>query len=484
MPPEVWYEVALHLPNADLFRSIFVCRQWGGNHYPLLWRKIGRAQWRHPECPICTLEFIAAAKWEPLRRRIEDLEWENVDTLNLEGFNHERLVQLIRSLPNLKGLSLTAVELHPNSHLLNLLRDVNAMAGIKRLSLEISLIFGRNPLQVEEVFPRCQFLEELSLAGSFFNPVINAEEEEQEREQERVWELTSLKTPRHHLGLLCHCPKLLKLELTGHPSISDATSLQPILACRKLQELKFIGWMAFSLRIRHFDEVLKGLSALSLLQIGISQQEQFARLGLLTDPSVAPRLRGLVLQYASSIIVAVTGVPPLQQEAILLSNQDMLTNILRAHPCLDTFILRGIAIWSRQFFTLWKGQMPTVGCPCLGLKELWLEIHTLQMEDTTTVTNKRWQRVFSQVGNMGRLEILTIKGRGLRKKEEAGIKFLEKLTCLKKLTLSSPNQPIWTRNELDAVVRMVPSLKSLDLRPLTDDNHAQVNTWLGQLNRT
>ncbi|KAF9082212.1 hypothetical protein BGX23_012704 [Mortierella sp. AD031] len=83
--------------------------------------------------------------------------------------------------------------------------------------------------------------------------------------------------------------------------------------------------------------------------------------------------------------------------------------------------------------------MPTVGCPCLGLKELWLEIHTLQMEDTTTVTNKRWQRVFSQVENMGRLEILTIKSRGLRKEEEAGIKFLEKLTCLKKLTLSSPN---------------------------------------------
>ncbi|KAF9082213.1 hypothetical protein BGX23_012705 [Mortierella sp. AD031] len=56
----------------------------------------------------------------------------------------------------------------------------------------------------------------------------------------------------------------------------------------------------------------------------------------------------------------------------------------------------------------------------------------------------------------------------MRKDDTAGIKFLESLKGLKALTLSDSNQATWTRDELLAVVRMVPKLEALDLKLLTD----------------
>ncbi|KAF9084844.1 hypothetical protein BGX23_010178 [Mortierella sp. AD031] len=233
LPPEVWYEVA-----------------------------------QDARCPIRTPKFITAAEWTPLRRRVQDLAWADLDTLGLEGFTHKRLTQLVRSFPNLTGLSLTTSLQHPDSHLLTLLRDVDEMEAIKRLSLGM-LTF-----------------------------------------------LTNLKIPRNHLGLLRRCPELRWLQLTARPTQFAQSSIRSITACLRLQELHFVGRMAF--RIWHFQEVIRRLENLACLKMDFCREAQFSQLEVLEDRTVAARLKTLHVNFQSDIALETVGMAP--QEVLLAAS--------------------------------------------------------------------------------------------------------------------------------------------------------------------
>ncbi|KAF9096066.1 hypothetical protein BGX29_008751 [Mortierella sp. GBA35] len=378
-------------------------------------RPLRITQWRDARCPIRTSKFITAAEWTPLRRRVQDLAWADLDTLGLEGFTHKRLTQLVRSFPNLTGLSLTTSLQHPDSHLLTLLRDVDAMEAIKRLSLDMLTFVGELPLRSRR---------------SSYEPVTIAEEEEQEEEeeqvqvqdQEHVWELTNLKIPRNHLGLLRRCPELRRLQLTARPTQFAQSSIRSITACLRLQELHFVGRMAF--RIWHFQEVIRRLENLACLKMDFCREAQFSQLEVLEDRTVAARLKTLHVNFQSDIALETVGMAP--QEV------------------LQSFSLRGIAVQPLRFFVAMGRPQTETDNLRTGLQDISIEIAVTAEESKARSPRQQWRLTYFQLSRMVNLHSIVIESRDLDRSKEASFANLRYLTKLDSLALINPMRSFWS----------------------------------------
>ncbi|KAG0202653.1 hypothetical protein BGX33_009550 [Mortierella sp. NVP41] len=424
---------------------------------------MGHRQWRHPRCSfVLNPRAEHDEAFSRLRCRVEEVEWSNADT---QAVGYERLVPIIRSMPNLKRLSLTTTESQQdqNGAFISLLQDENKLTKLRSLDLDLQRFEGQDRIPIRDLFSRLETLYELGINGPWYSGATSAELEQVR--QGRPWRLQSLKTPRTDLSLLSVCPELRRLELTAMPSQTEESALAPILACTKLEELCFTGRTAFN--IADWGRVLFRLHALITLSITLGHPSDFRRLRPLRYDHFAPSLKKLVVDLDR-------GMSGGAQPTLSLEDHTMLASILFARDALTAFVLRGFDLEHRYLRTTFE---------MLGkntfhrLEELRLEISVPQPDDVRR-QREIWQNIYGLLANLRIVHTLTLRCRDLDKTPESGIHLLGRATHLRHLSLMDPGRQAWTSLEVANLMNTVSTLEALDLRPLTARNHSQVNSWL------
>ncbi|KAG0377713.1 hypothetical protein BGX24_005577, partial [Mortierella sp. AD032] len=99
-------------------------------------------------------------------------------------------------------------------------------------------------------------------------------------------------------------------------------------------------------------------------------------------------------------------------------------------------------------------------------------------------SNHERQLLYSQVGNMTNLKVLTVKSPGLLKSTKAGFLSLGDSTDLGQVRLVNLLRHPWSAVDLQNFMVVAPNLEVFDLRPLVEENDRQVYQWLTELNKT
>ncbi|KAG0293287.1 hypothetical protein BGZ96_003053 [Linnemannia gamsii] len=455
LPSEVLLVVARFLELKDIVECMLVCKSWHQALCLILWSDIGRVQWRKVTFPLNDMEVDDDESFNHRLRQVRKLVWD-------ERFNvavtSERIAAMLRLMPGLTDLSLTASVFRPPRTLLGLLKNLRMLNRLKSLHLHFSSFHGEDALPINQVIHGCHDLEVLSVNGTRFRE----ETQEELDAHPQPWSLTSLSVPRTHLSLLQRCPELRALELTSHPNIDVEINLQPIARCPRLERLKFVGSDGFI--VSDFEAVVPTMRCLTSLCIEHIHQQQFGNLEPLTEIANVPELRELELGR-----VMIHG-----EELLTMTNQLMIFGILRGRPNLRKFALKGFTIDAASFFTMMEDGHSVPSCLCPQLRELWLEIHVV--ESSQNVMEQTWELVYRHVARIGDLNSLTLRSAHLNISPRAGFNLLANTGKLKELKLSNPNSRSWTAAEMQLLMNVAPHLKSLDLSPAI--NHSNVNGWL------
>ncbi|KAF9084845.1 hypothetical protein BGX23_010179 [Mortierella sp. AD031] len=106
-----------------------------------------------------------------------------------------------------------------------------------------------------------------------------------------------------------------------------------------------------------------------------------------------------------------------------------------------------------------------------GLQDISIEIAVTAEESKARSPRQQWRLTYFQLSRMVNLHSIVIESRDLDRSKEASFANLRYLTKLDSLALINPMRSFWS-----TLMTVAPNLKSLDLRPMTEVNHAQVNT--------
>ncbi|KAG9067777.1 hypothetical protein KI688_011364 [Linnemannia hyalina] len=502
--PELLSEIATHLRTKDLVHASEVSWDWRAAMMPFVWTSITHRKWRCPQFRRLG-SLVRQEKFDELRallRRVVEVEW---GSNNDSGLSYSELVVILRSMPNLKKLSLTTTGLAKRV-LLNLLKDPRELLTLSHLQLdligfeaeaeaeseedgevdeseeegELQEVEGGEPVPLSDLFSRFDQLEGLGLAGWWYAPyhhqaaiVEVAGQAQQEEAVQPQWAIKSLRIPRSELGILRRCPHLRKLVLTAKPTDIQETALEPILSCRQLEELVFEGPLSF--RISDMVNMHDRLNFLTAVSITLESVDEFDRLWV-QFRRFAPRLRSLKLEVQREF----DG----QENTLTWQNTLCLNAILFWHREVRTLILKGFAVQPRDFFgEVEEGGVISYSNPAPQVEELWIEIYIDPFIAATHQDRQRiWQATYEQLGQMRYLRSLTVKSRDLDHSTLAGFGRLNQLTDIRHLGLSASGQA-WTFDGLYNVVRVLPWLTSLDLQPLQDIDKVNVHQWLSELGR-
>ncbi|KAG9067734.1 hypothetical protein KI688_011321 [Linnemannia hyalina] len=503
--PELLSEIAMYLRTKDLVHASEVSWDWRAEMMPFVWTSITHHKWRCPQFRRLG-SLVRQAKFDELRallRRVVEVEWGNDDD---SGLSYSEIVVILRSMPNLKKLSLTTTGLAKRV-LLNLLKDPRELLTLGHLQLdligfeaeaeaeneedgeideseeegELQEVEEGEPVPLNDLFSRFDQLEGLGLAGWWYAPyhhqaaiVEVAGQAQQEEAVQPQWAIKNLRIPRSELGILRHCPHLRKLVLTAKPTDIQETALEPILGCRQLEELVFEGPLSF--RISDMVNMHDRLDFLTAVSITLESVSEFDRLWALQFRTFAPHLRSFKLEVQREF----DG----QENALTWQNTLRLNAILFWHREVRTLILKGFAVQPRDFFReVEEGGVTSYSNPAPQVEELWIEIHIDPFFITTNQDRHRiWQATYDQLSQMRYLRSLTVKSPDLDHTFMAGFGRLSQLTHLRHLGISAGGQA-WTFDGLYRVVEVLPWLTSLDLQDLQDIDKADTHRWLAELGR-
>ncbi|KAF9538923.1 hypothetical protein EC957_006036, partial [Mortierella hygrophila] len=266
------------------------------------------------------------------------------------------------------------------------------------------------------------------------------------------------------------------LVLIAKPTDIQETALEPILSCRRLEELVFEGPLSF--RISDMVNMHDRLDSLTAVSITLESVSEFDRLWALQFRTFAPQLRSFKLEVQRE--------HDGQENILTWQNTLRLNAILFWHREVRTLILKGFAVQPRDFFReVEEGGVTSYSNPAPQVEELWIEIGIDPFLIATNQDRQRiWQATYEQLGQMRYLRSLTVKSPELDHAFMAGFRSLDQLTHLRHLGLSAGGQA-WTFDELYMVVVVVlPWLTSLDLQPLQGIDKADAHRWLAELGRT
>ncbi|KAF9087013.1 hypothetical protein BGX23_008413 [Mortierella sp. AD031] len=384
-----------------------------------------------------------------LRCRVQEVEWSPTDTSDLEpDYDYGNIESTIRFFRRLRSLSVISLGTRLPLALLMLLRDEGALATLRRLELNLQHFQQSGLVPIRQLFGRFKQLTELKLEGVWYRP--ETEDELAMSEQTKPWRLTSLSTPHTQLGFLRRCPDLRRLTLTAIHMTTTTSPIAAILSCTRLEELHFVGVMAFG--VSDLGHVLGNMAVLTLLEIELWHQDLFGRLQVLLDNVNAPAFTKLQLVFLG----ATNRIFVTEQLELQPVHQELLLSIMRSRPDLQSFVLRGIAVAPFTFFEEEEEEEAEGQDWPATLKELVLEI---------IVTAE--------------LERLSLRSPHLEKNVNAGFPLLGGQSKILDLTLSNATRPIWTTEELHSLLRVAPNLRTLDLQPISEINRTEINTWLG-----
>ncbi|KAF9539266.1 hypothetical protein EC957_005614 [Mortierella hygrophila] len=133
--PEVLSEIATHLRTKDLVHASEVSWDWRAAMMPFVWTSITHHKWRCPQFQRLG-SLVRQEQFDELRallRRVVEVEWGNDDD---SGFSYSELVVILKSMPNLKKLSLTTTGLAKRM-LLSLLKDPRELLKVDHLQLNL-----------------------------------------------------------------------------------------------------------------------------------------------------------------------------------------------------------------------------------------------------------------------------------------------------------------------------------------------------------
>ncbi|KAF9538578.1 hypothetical protein EC957_006446 [Mortierella hygrophila] len=119
-----------------------------------------------------------------------------------------------------------------------------------------------------------------------------------------------------------------------------------------------------------------------------------------------------------------------------------------------------------------------------ALRSLLFNVHLREelefLEEQTSV----WNPIYRQIGQLPKLQSLTIIYFTIEKGKDSGIQQLVGATSVKRLVLRGCEATKWTREEIQDLVRALPKLENLHLKPLEKGLFSQIKSWLCEAGRS
>ncbi|KAG0199344.1 hypothetical protein BGX28_007368 [Mortierella sp. GBA30] len=515
MPIEIILTFGRRLDGPSLVSSLLVCRQWYDVLRPLVWFSITKLQWHHVAFPL-------VIKWTiehniPLQENlhlVRHLEW--VPTYQLTGLrksfrkqlSQDTLASLFRYTTLLDTLELKI----PRSLFYPSLRTLSELRSLRRLDIEVldpPFIGGMgSPVNLVQMFPVFSQLEDLNLNGDWYSWTPPQDHEGPLRPIETSWRMKRLSVDLKYLALSRFCPELRELSLRSvHPALAlekSPISIRHLATCPKLEALE-IRSHGHAPLFENQVEVLSSLRGLKRLRYYARSIEDVEFLCASDDHVFMPTIgtyRGInhsIPDSASGSGVEVRSrhkdesltLPLLEHYEVTsylspdnVSQDSRLrrafSNMLATRPALKTFIVRRTEFDPEELFPeLENDEWQEWVCKDLEILSLEFKwtLHTLPLEERLRL----WRPVYRQIGTLSKLKALLIWCTGLEKSPESGIGSLAGASNLARLVLSDESNAFWTEDELLALVRMLPKLSTLCLRPLK--NAGNVYQWLAASGR-
>ncbi|KAG9072870.1 hypothetical protein KI688_000650 [Linnemannia hyalina] len=161
----------------------------------------------------------------------------------------------------------------------------------------------------------------------------------------------------------------------------------------------------------------------------------------------------------------------------------MLRNILKTRTHLKTFRTSGEPIHPTHLFAQ-PGQEAHDSWGCRDLESLFFSLPGSMYVKTKEEQTLVWNPIYHQIGQLPKLQSLTIIYFTIEKGKDSGIQQLMGATSLKRLVLRGCEATKWTREEIQDLVRALPKLENLQLKPLEKGFFPQIKSWLCEAGRS
>ncbi|KAF9144770.1 hypothetical protein BGX30_011534 [Mortierella sp. GBA39] len=503
IPTELLLALGQFLDGPSLVDCLQVCRQWHHTLQPLVWSTISEYQWHSKSFPIQPdvnpSRDIALLPHLPFIRQISWTE-NNIITTKKKGFKFvvgrqfsaTRLAWLLQRTPNLAILSLTR---YSDEFAPVLYRALANLPNLRRLHIHVFV--RKTQIQIEDMFSLFSRLDELHLARSWYIDKKSTESLLPSEKATFPWRLRSLKCARLGLALTRYCPDLTFFEMHSyeHRVGIPPVSLLFLLECPKLEIVKL---PTYTRRNDLIDlvETFRSLKALRSLFFNVHLREELEF--LCAPDALSDKLQQATETCSSShpsstfvlnqdlLLVPLLEHLHIGQISVEVGREDsfrMLRNILKTRTRLKSFRASGGPIHPIHLFAQ-PGQEAHDSWGCRDLESLFFSlpgsIYVKTREEQTSV----WNPIYRQIGQLPKLQSLTIIYFTIEKGKDSGIQQLVGATSLKRLVLRGCEATKWTREEIQDLVRALPKLENLQLKPLEKGNFLHVKSWLCEAGRS
>ncbi|KAK5828934.1 hypothetical protein F5H01DRAFT_329199 [Linnemannia elongata] len=504
IPTEILLALGQFLDGPSLVDCLQVCHQWHHTLKPLVWSTISEYQWHSKSCPIQPdfnpFRDMALLPYLSLIRQISWAE-NNIIAATRKGskvdvgrqLSAERLAWLLQRTPNLAILSLRR---HHEGFAPVLYRALADLPNLRRL--HICAFHHQTRIPIEDMFSLFSRLNELYLDGSWYIHEKSTEPLLPSEKATNSWRLRSLRCNRLDLALTRFCPDLTSFEMPSYEYSSGLppVSLRFLLDCPKLETVSLPCFTSPGDFI-HLVETFRSLKALRSLNFIVHLREE---LEFLCAPDVpSDKLQQSTETCSSSPpSTSMSGqdllsVPLLEHLHIYQISPEvgrddtfrMLRNILKTRTRLKSFRTSGEAIGPTHLFAQ-PSQEVRDSWGCRDLESLFLTLPGCMYAKTREEQRLAWNPIYRQIGQLSKLQSLTIICFTVEKGKESGIQQLAGATNLRRLTLHDYDNEAteWTREEILDLVRALPKLENLQLKPLEKGNFLQIKSWLCEAGRS
>ncbi|KAF9152233.1 hypothetical protein BG015_005572 [Linnemannia schmuckeri] len=502
IPTELLLAIGQFLDGTSLVDSLQVCRQWYHTLQPLVWFTISEYQWHLKSFPIQPdinpSRDLALFSHLPLVRQIAWAENNIISSkkgskivLNRQ-FSVARLVWLLQRTPNLAILSLRR---YCDGFSPVFYQTLTDLLNLRRLHIQVA--FPKTRIPIENMFSLFSRLDELHLAGSWYTHEKSTEPLSPSEKTVTPWRLKSLKCTRLDLALTQYCPNLIFFEMHSfeHRVGIPPVSLRFLLKCPKLKTVKLPSYTRPD-DLVDMVETFRSLKALRSLFFNVHLREELEFL-------CAPDFRSDKVQQSTNPCSSShplsapepdqepLSVPLLEhlhigQITVGVGREDsfrMLRNILKTRVNLKSFRMTGGPIDPTQLFAQ-PGQETHDSWGCKDLRSLSFSLPGSMYVRTQEEQTLFWSPIYRQIGQLPKLQSLTIICFTVQKDKSCGIHQLAGATSLRWLVLRGCEAAEWMREEILDLVSALPKLENLQLKPLRKGNFPQIKSWLCEAGRS
>ncbi|KAG0381242.1 hypothetical protein BGX24_000013 [Mortierella sp. AD032] len=316
------------------------------------------------------------------------------------------------------------------------------MPNLKRLHTHAEPHKTRIP--IEDMIPLFSQLEELHFAGSWHNHEMRNEQIfSSNNNMTTPWRLKKLACNRPDITPTRFCSNLTYFEIvsTEHRTNLQTTSLRFLMACPKLETVK-LPTSTSSNSFIDVAETLRSLEALRSLTFNISWRDE------------------LEVLCTSDLDSRITNNARYQEP-----ESDPFTNMNQ--ESIDPALL-----FARP------GQEAHDSWGCKDLESLVFSLPRPIHYKTAEEECAYWQPIYRQIGQPSKLKSFEITCPKVQKDKHSGILQLSGAASLQRLVLHGTEAIAWSREETVDLLRVLPRLETLQLKPLKKGCSSKMRAWL------